>query len=169
MMPPAAPMPSAADGPLMTSMRSTTPMSVNVPLRVPSRSGEPCRHAVEQAQRDAATQGFRRCCSWPARIQSNRARVRESTAVASIVTAGGLSQLRFADDGDGARNLVDRLRHARAGHDDLGDLIVRRPLCPGCARWSRSRRAAASSSWSQAGYDAPDKFSLTPPNSKTVP
>jgi len=42
MMPPAAPMPSEADGPLITSMRPTTPMSVKVPLRLPSRSGEPC-------------------------------------------------------------------------------------------------------------------------------
>ena len=39
MMPPAAPIPSAADGPLITSMRPTASMSVNTLLRLPSRSG----------------------------------------------------------------------------------------------------------------------------------
>ena len=33
-------MPSEADGPLITSMRPMRPMSVNVPERLPSRSGD---------------------------------------------------------------------------------------------------------------------------------
>ncbi len=42
MMPPEAPMPSEADGPLITSMRPIKPMSVKVPERLPSRKGEVC-------------------------------------------------------------------------------------------------------------------------------
>ena len=55
MMPPAAPMPSAADGPLITSMRPTIHVGEDaVAAAVAQRRA--LRNAVEQAQRYAAAQ-----------------------------------------------------------------------------------------------------------------
>ncbi len=124
------------------------------------------RHTVEQAQRDATAQVFAGVAHGLRGFEVAGHAAREHSRCIHG-HRGGLGQLRFTDDGDGARNLVDRLRNARAGHDDFGDLIFGGRVCPGCVRWSRTRRVAPSSSWSQAGCDAPWMFSLTPPNSKT--
>ena len=118
MMPPAAPMPSDAEGPLMTSIRSIMPMSVKVALRLPSRNGEPCGMPSNRRKRDAAAKGF-------AGVAHRLRRFRIAGHGTGEHRGGvfgqrqGVLDFLFRHQGDRTRDLVDRLRAAGAGDDDV--------------------------------------------------
>ena len=127
MMPPAAPMPSAADGPLITSMRPTTSMSVNTPLRLPSRSGVLCGMPSNKRSGTRPRKCFAEAvhCLRRFGITGHRAREHRSGVLRQAQRA---RNVRFGNHVDGAGNLVDRLRRARAGDDDFFDPLESEPV-----------------------------------------